>query len=818
MSTSRIRRTALLIATIVSSVQASHALAEDYFWNGGSGAWATPGNWSPVGVPGVDDRAELRGAAGTVNLGTGVTVRELAFTGTGFTVTGTQLEAAQITAEQGQNTLQIGSIVPVSYLGDLDRAVLEIAGSQNVEPLTVNSPIVNASGFVRNDVYLRGLYTQGIFANGTVQTVWDMRLSGGGGRIFNSTDVRVVNAQLELINDPVGSDDRIPNNANLSLRNASFVLHNSPQIANLVERVGTIELAGGQSDVVVDPDAQLRVTFPGGDTLKRSTTLRPTVQIANEGSVIAAPQGEVLYDVTQHFAPYAMVGGALCYFDYGPDLSPATSDDVGATAVPQTAWQVSNASSHALIDQDWSLANGFDEEVRSFTFDHCTFTIGDFSSLRIGSGAILTRGDTRIAGNAGLLNFINGREAFIHVYYDTATIDAKIQANNGLTKGGYGTLRLNNQNFISGPVTINAGGLILGNVNAVPSTSPIRLVEANLTIDYNGGQIPNRLIFDTGFKTALSGGSFLKDLKVKDGFNFDANNVWEGNGPYFLSGNNSVVRYITTVLPTGSGDMSIWPRAGVTFEVNGNFGNRATGQDGTIILFEGKLAGTGYVTGAQISGGQFTPGQNAGNGIGVFHSTDGIGFFGGTTTFQVTGTARGTAYDAIDAAGFVYFGPDAQYVIPTSGFVGNIGTKLELVRYGAFYAGLTNLNLTNGLGAAPGRQWVWYFSDTALTLAVAGPSGDANLDGRVNFNDLLILAANYNQPIANGWIKGDFNHDGTVNFNDLLVLAANYNTGSLGGLQGDWALALASVPEPTSAVAAVVASGLVLSRRRARRA
>jgi hypothetical protein len=51
--------------------------------------------------------------------------------------------------------------------------------------------------------------------------------------------------------------------------------------------------------------------------------------------------------------------------------------------------------------------------------------------------------------------------------------------------------------------------------------------------------------------------------------------------------------------------------------------------------------------------------------------------------------------------------------------------------------------------------------------------GDFNLDGTVDFSDLLAVAQHYNGPAA-GWTDGDFNYDGKVNFADLLALAQNY--------------------------------------------
>ncbi|MFT3786228.1 MAG: PEP-CTERM sorting domain-containing protein [Tepidisphaeraceae bacterium] len=91
--------------------------------------------------------------------------------------------------------------------------------------------------------------------------------------------------------------------------------------------------------------------------------------------------------------------------------------------------------------------------------------------------------------------------------------------------------------------------------------------------------------------------------------------------------------------------------------------------------------------------------------------------------------------------------------------------------------------------------------------------GDSTLDRLVNFSDLLVLAANYNQSGVE-WYQGDSTGDGLVNFSDLLVLAANYNQSVTGSFAGDWALAQSLVPEPTM-LAALGAAGLgVLARRR----
>ncbi len=67
------------------------------------------------------------------------------------------------------------------------------------------------------------------------------------------------------------------------------------------------------------------------------------------------------------------------------------------------------------------------------------------------------------------------------------------------------------------------------------------------------------------------------------------------------------------------------------------------------------------------------------------------------------------------------------------------------------------------------------FATAPATLDFFVLAGDATRDRTVNFDDLLLLAANYNQS-GKLFTQGDFNNDGTVNFDDLLMLAARYNT------------------------------------------
>ena len=76
-------------------------------------------------------------------------------------------------------------------------------------------------------------------------------------------------------------------------------------------------------------------------------------------------------------------------------------------------------------------------------------------------------------------------------------------------------------------------------------------------------------------------------------------------------------------------------------------------------------------------------------------------------------------------------------------------------------------------------------------------TADFNSSGATDFNDLLILAANFNTS-GKTFAQGDANYDGGVNFNDLLLLAANFNK-SLPIAMAPAASLLAAAPAQTTA-------------------
>jgi autotransporter-associated beta strand protein len=86
-------------------------------------------------------------------------------------------------------------------------------------------------------------------------------------------------------------------------------------------------------------------------------------------------------------------------------------------------------------------------------------------------------------------------------------------------------------------------------------------------------------------------------------------------------------------------------------------------------------------------------------------------------------------------------------------------------------------NLPAGVSSAVPAGGVLPAGSELVTYAFPG---DANLDGKVDFNDFVAISTHF---LANdiNWDHGNFNYDGVVDFNDFVVLSTNFGEGVTGG-------------------------------------
>ena len=198
------------------------------------------------------------------------------------------------------------------------------------------------------------------------------------------------------------------------------------------------------------------------------------------------------------------------------------------------------------------------------------------------------------------------------------------------------------------------------------------------------------------------------------------------------------------------------PQAGVTLDAEGNvYGTTyqgGVGNAGTVFeVIKGSKTITTLISFNQRNGANPYGGvilDSAGN---LYGATEGGGDGGNGTVFEIV---KGSGIVTTLAS---FSGPNLTG--SSSGPNGSFPNGVTLSSAGSLY-GTTRFGGPGNVG---------------MVFKLFPPSipGDANFDGKVDFADLVIVAAHYGKPTTT-WADGDFNADGFVGFDDLVILAAYY--------------------------------------------
>ncbi len=189
------------------------------------------------------------------------------------------------------------------------------------------------------------------------------------------------------------------------------------------------------------------------------------------------------------------------------------------------------------------------------------------------------------------------------------------------------------------------------------------------------------------------------------------------------------------------------------------------------------------------------------------HAITGLSFLHDAQPQQVKVTFADDVAVASLEAGDLVVSPLAggAAIVPAS-VVYNAATRTASFRLagvladGNYRATIAAAGVTDGSGNALATSYAFDFF--AL-------SADANRDRRVDFNDLVLLAQNYNGA-GKTWAQGDFTGDGVVDFNDLVKLAQRYNTGVPAPAVALLSDAIAVIPTQAAPPSALVSPAILV--------
>jgi autotransporter-associated beta strand protein len=387
-----------------------------------------------------------------------------------------------------------------------------------------------------------------------------------------------------------------------------------------------------------------------------------------------------------------------------------------------------------------------------------------------------------------------------------------------MAKYGPGILTFTGASTRTGNTYVREGTLKIGAGAALPDT--LLDISAGATLTYNGtandriGTLNGAGIINLGSdgvwgignpddSTATGNGSGTFSGKI-NGTTVTINK--QGTGTLNLTGNNVVSGYL---------DMY----DGKLFFNNSGSSTSAGGSLTTTVV-GGTIGGDGSTDGPidVYAGGVIDPSSSSVPGVGIGSLSAGIVALRPNSTAKIeVGTGGSDAINSTSAidlyGGTLALSPVLNVAIADS-------TRRTILHADGILNGkfgtITGILMTNGRALA-----VTY--DAKNVYVTAAQPGDATLDGKVDFQDLVRLAQNYaDTATGRTWSIGDFTGDGKTQFSDLVVLAQNYGFGSVvdgdAGTFGsrfaaDWALAQSVVPEPTS----LAALGMLLAMSPRRR-
>ncbi|MEX2141337.1 MAG: autotransporter-associated beta strand repeat-containing protein [Pirellulales bacterium] len=541
----------------------------------------------------------------------------------------------------------------------------------------------------------------------------------------------------------------------------------------------------------------------------------------------------------------------------------------GILAIEATAIVPDTGAGHTITYNAGTTAQFFDLQPASLSR---LLVFNGGATMGNASGAPSTvNSNITLNGNLTVTNLNNSTGAL--------NVDGIIGETGGarsLIKTGAATLNLNNPaNTYSGPTVISGGNINASQINDGGQSSSIgQSSSAAANLVFSGGNLTYTSVF-SGVTTnrLFTVGSGTGGLDSSGGtgvpMSFTNTGSVAVSGPgatLLLTGSNTDNNVLAPKLVDGADPLSLRKAGAGTWNLTNS--NTYTG---TTTVDEGLLRVTGSITGSNaatvatgatlaiegsatvggMSGGGTT---NVGTGAGAAtltasHIRQGVldiaagssantTVGGGTSVLgnlMIAGTpnAPTAKFNLNDAAILEYSGASPVATVRQQILAGRGGP--------GFGASWTGQGITSSAAAAadPESRSIGYAENSSLPL---GPytnfrgqpvddtsvlmaftrTGDANLDGLVNDDDVTIVGATYAPGVPQPqWSLGDFDYNGFVDDDDVTLLGVFYDPSAtpLAAPANTLATNVAAVPEPATATLLVLASiALVIAAMRRRRA
>jgi hypothetical protein len=388
----------------------------------------------------------------------------------------------------------------------------------------------------------------------------------------------------------------------------------------------------------------------------------------------------------------------------------------------------------------------------------------------------------------------------------TGSISAPINNDNGVIRGAPGELDLQgaaNTNGSLGQIQIPTGSTVLFTKGLTTNSGTIALTGG--TFDNN-----NKPLTNTG--SIVGAGTFRSGGLTN-------------NGIFNLTGNSTI---FGTVTNSATGQIHLTTQAVDSFFGAVNNSGSFTVDPGSSATFflpyaGGAITNNGQITfGATSTSGKITGAGNLSIGSSTALVKLKLNTNSGTSTQSTLTINTGSTFDLANNTFAI------NYASPASDPITTVVAQLKAGYNSGTWTGAGIASSTAAanpsalaVGYADGNTDTGTPAQANQVLLKYTLSGDANLDGLVNFNDLVAVVQNFNKPNTD-WSHGNFLYGPSTNFNDLVAVVQNFNkiltpAGSSGEKLGNTTIGLASptdvqLPEPAAALA-FFAAGCLLRRR-----